>query len=140
MGMKMMAANMAAATSKVMTNDTAGMGLAKRRGGKIGSGARRSHHTKTAVATTPNPMRARMMPEPHGYVCPPPRVTSSREGAAPTGGAGTDEEGGAGVVDGVGPSGQRQAQHGARDDQGENADGNVDVEDPTPGQGIHEEF
>lgn len=72
------------------------------------------------------------------------RRTPGVLGAAPHGhqkqaGDGRDEQRGAEVVDGVGPAHERQAKHGAGDDQGEHPDGEVDVEHPPPRQMVHEE-
>ncbi len=52
---------------------------------------------------------------------------------------GGDQDGRSRVVDGVGPPGQRQPQDGTGDDEGQDADGDVDVEDPAPRQMVDEE-
>ena len=77
-----MAPNIATATRNDAAADALKIPLRNRRGGRIGSAARRSWSTNSPVATTPATKIPTIVAEPHGY-CVPPQVSPSVSAPAP---------------------------------------------------------
>src|SRR5215218_4774153 len=128
-----MAPNIASATMKLVPAAALKTAFEKRRGGTIGSSARRSWTKNTASRTAPAAKSPRISPRPPGVLRPAPR---DREREAP--GAGR-EQGRAEDVDPVRDAAGRLLEHDGDHGEGDSADRDVHVEDPAPREAVDEE-
>ena len=128
-----MAPNMAKPITKPMAEVEEKVRLCSSPSGMTGSAARRSTNQKaTSRMTAATPMRKIGGREPAVGV-------PAQAGQQDQGGGGGGQERRPGVVDHVVDPDGRGRQYGGGDHQGHHPDGDVHVEDPVPGQLVHEE-
>ncbi len=132
-GRNTMAPNMAKPMMNPMALATEKIRLRNSRSGRIGSAARPSHHTNSADSTTPATSRPEISAVPQ-----PTSLTADQ--AEQQAGHAADHERGAEVVDAVlAPDVLEPVQRAVGDDQRDDAQRDVDEEDPVPGQVVDEE-